>query len=68
MKTLKKLILGFIAVITAAAACPALADVPGIPIPILYNSETWVLCLAIGVFAIAAAVLIVLIIRARKKK
>lgn len=66
MKTVKKLILSFIAFIASAAAFPALADIPVGPFG--GDPDRWILWLAIGVFAIAAAVLIVLIIRARKRK
>lgn len=65
MKFLKKLLLLALPCLIASLSAPALADA-AVP-PILYGSGTWQLCLSIGVFVIALALLIYFIIRIRRK-
>ena len=68
MKPIKKLFLLVIPCLAAVFSAPALADVPSVPSPIIYSSGVWQLCLAIGIGLIAAAILVILIIRKRKQK
>lgn len=66
MKTAKRIILFVISGVLASFCAPALADVAAIPF--YHGSVTWQLFLTIGVFCIALAALIVLIIHMRKRK
>ena len=68
MKLIKKMLLLVLPCLAAALSAPALADIPAVPSPLIYSSGVWQLCLAIGVCLIAAAVLVILLIKRKKQK